>query len=67
MSKMSSRSPQSARGSSQDHERFTRGSVPSGTWKAPTKSDEANVGSSKVTSSLNMEEVNSRAAPTRRK
>jgi hypothetical protein len=66
MSLNSSRSPQSARGSSQDYEQFTKGEVQDSARTGQRVSPE-NVGASKVTSDLSIESINERAFPTRKK
>jgi hypothetical protein len=57
----SSASPQSKRGSSQDYEQFSKGSVDAGINAFRSDGGPENEGASKVTSSLRMEDVNSRA------
>jgi hypothetical protein len=62
----SSRSPQSARGSAQDYEQFSKGEVNEGINSFRKDGGPENEGASKVTSSLRMEDVNERAYPTRK-
>jgi hypothetical protein len=59
-----SQSPQAHRGSSQDHEQFSKGDVPG--WAAPGKTDAANKGAWDNASPLEIEDVNEGAFPKRR-
>jgi hypothetical protein len=63
----SSQSPRARRASTQNHAEHAKGSVPSSFSKAPRRVSEGDEGAEKVESNLNIESVNSRAAPTRRK
>jgi hypothetical protein len=62
----SSRSPQSARGSAQAYEKFSKGEVNESINAFRKDGGPENEGSSKVTSSLRMEDVNERAYPKRK-
>jgi hypothetical protein len=63
----SSRSPQSARGSAQAYEKFSKGEVNIGINALRKDGGPENEGASKVTSDLSIESVNQRAYPARRK